>query len=142
MKLESRPLFAWQSLLSDRELLSAGLLWRIGDGKSVSNWFDKWIPQPTTFLVISPRSILSETSKVGDLIYGDPSEWNKSLIQSIFIDDEAELICNLSLSHYHQPDRLIWQATSLGDFTVRSTYHFEVERFDQQKGECSNFGRF
>jgi hypothetical protein len=141
-KLGSRPSFAWQSLLSDRELLSVGLLWRIGDGKSVSNWSDKWIPRPTMFSVISPCSVLLETAKVGDLIYGDPPKWNKSLIQSIFIDDEAELIYNLPLSRYHQPDRLIWQATSSDDFTVRSAYHFEMERFDQQKGECSNSGRF
>jgi ribonuclease HI len=141
-KLGSRPSFAWRSLLSGRELLSAGLLWRIGDGKSVSIWSDKWIPRPTMFSVISPCKVLPATAKVGDLIHGDPPDWNKNLIQSIFVDEDADLICNLPLSRYNQPDRLIWQATSSGEFTVRSAYHFEIERLERQKGECSNSGRF
>jgi ribonuclease HI len=141
-KLGSRSSFAWRSLLSGRELLSAGLIWRIGDGKSVSIWSDKWIPRPTMFSVISPCKVLPATAKVGDLIHGDPPDWNKNLIQSIFVDEDADLICNLPLSRYNQPDRLIWQATSSGEFTVRSAYHFEIERLERQKGECSKSGRF
>jgi ribonuclease HI/exonuclease III len=141
-KLGSRPSFAWRSLLAGRELLLAGLLWRIGDGKSVSIWSDKWIPRPTMFSVFSPCTVLPESAMVADLISGEPPEWNKGLIRSIFLDDEADLICDLPLSRYHQPDRLIWQATSSGEFTVRSAYHFEVERLDQKKGECSNSRQF
>ena len=141
-KLRSKPSFTWGSLLSGRELLSAGLLWRIGDGKSVSIWSDKWIPRPTSFSVMSPCTVLPKTTKVEDLIYGDPPKWNKSLIHSIFINDEADLICNLPLSRYHQLDRMIWQATSSGDFSVRNAYHCEMERLDQKKWECSNSGRF
>ena len=84
-KLGSRPSFAWRSLLTGHELLSVGLLWRIGDGKSVSIWSNKWIPRPTTFSVISPRTVLSETAKVADLISGEPPEWNKLLFGTFFL---------------------------------------------------------
>ncbi|XP_059440462.1 uncharacterized protein LOC132172916 [Corylus avellana] len=38
---------------------------------------------------------------------------------------------------YHHEDKLIWRATNLGEFLVRSAYHLEKERQDRTKGECS-----
>lgn len=36
---------------------------------------------------------------------------------------------------------MIWQGTSSGEFTVRSAYHFEVERQERKKGGSSTMGR-
>jgi hypothetical protein len=44
--LGNRPLYVWRSLLSAKELLQEGLVWRIGDGKSIKIWHDRWIPMP------------------------------------------------------------------------------------------------
>jgi hypothetical protein len=45
-KVGSRPSFAWRSILAARDLFKEGILWRIGDGKSVAIWKDRWIPRP------------------------------------------------------------------------------------------------
>jgi hypothetical protein len=37
--------FTWRSILHERDLLKEGLVWRIGDGKSVKVWEDNWIPR-------------------------------------------------------------------------------------------------
>jgi hypothetical protein len=51
----------------------------------------------------------------------------------------------ISLSRYHQPDVFCWRGITIGDFTVRSTYHMEKDRIERHKGvvsksyETSNF---
>ena len=136
--LESKPSFAWRSILVGRELLEVGMVWRIGDGKSVAIWLDRWIPRPTTFSVMSPCKTLPPTARVEELITGNPPEWNRGLIHSIFLEDKAEVILSIPLSKYNQPDRRIWQASSSGEFTVQSGYHFEVKRKEQLKGGGSS----
>ncbi|KAG8471906.1 hypothetical protein CXB51_036494 [Gossypium anomalum] len=37
------PSFTWRSLCSARELISNGLLWRIGSGEAVNIWNDSWL---------------------------------------------------------------------------------------------------
>jgi hypothetical protein len=46
----------------------------------------------------------------------------------------------MCLSKYQQNDKLIWVATTMGEFTVKSAYHLEKEIQDRKKGECSNLG--
>lgn len=43
-KIGSYPSFTWRSLCNARELISDGLLWRIGSGDSVNIWNDPWLP--------------------------------------------------------------------------------------------------
>ncbi|XP_042964668.1 uncharacterized protein LOC122298893 [Carya illinoinensis] len=44
-KLGFNSSYAWRSLYSSLRLLKKGLFWRIGDGKKVKIWGDKWIPR-------------------------------------------------------------------------------------------------
>ena len=42
--------------------------WQVGDGKSTRIWKDKWIPIPSTYQVISPRTLLPIDATVDILI--------------------------------------------------------------------------
>ena len=33
----------WESVVCSKDVLSAGLIWQIGNGSSVSFWFDNWL---------------------------------------------------------------------------------------------------
>jgi hypothetical protein len=136
--LGTRPSYAWRSILVGRELFKEGCFWRIGDGKSVSIWGDKWIPRPSTYSIFSPCKILPKEAKVAELIEEGSANWNKALIHSIFSNEEGEIICNIPVSKYHQKDKLIWAASTSGEFTVKSAYHLEKEIQDRKNGECSN----
>jgi len=136
--LGTRPSFIWRSILSARELLKQGLEWRIGDGKSIKVWGDKWLPTPITYEVQSPIRILDKEDTVAELIDPETKWWNISLIKSIFSEEEAKVITNIPLSPALSSDRLLWRGTKNGEFTVRSAYHLGREIQDQAGGQCSN----
>ena len=40
---------SWQAISHGLELLKKGLIWRIGDGRSIRVWRDNWIPRPFSY---------------------------------------------------------------------------------------------
>jgi hypothetical protein len=57
-KLGHKPSYAWRSLLKARQVLENGLVWRIGNGKQVKFWGNKWLLSSPDFWVhSSPNSI-------------------------------------------------------------------------------------
>jgi hypothetical protein len=56
-QLGSKPSYAWT-----RELLFEGLLWRVGDGRSIKIWDENWLPTPSTYEIQSiPRGLNENT---------------------------------------------------------------------------------
>jgi hypothetical protein len=81
-----------------KELLQQGLIWRVGDGRSIGIWGDRWIPTPVTHLVQSPQSILNADSKMECFFNRDLYGWDANLVNNIFTAKEAEVILNIPLS--------------------------------------------
>ena len=54
--------YAWKSILSARDVIWKGMVWRIGDGQSVRVKKNKWLPKGDSSSIISPlTTILPET---------------------------------------------------------------------------------
>lgn len=45
-QLGSRPSYAWRSIYQAREVLEAGLVWRVGNGEKIHFWGDIWLLTP------------------------------------------------------------------------------------------------
>lgn len=71
-------------------ILQDGLVWRVGDGREIKIWQDRWIPSPTTYSIQSPVSILDVEARVSLLIDVDTKWWNKHLVHAIFNKEEAQ----------------------------------------------------
>jgi hypothetical protein len=125
--LRQTPSFAWRSILSSKDLIKEGLIWRIGNGRTIQIWGDKWLPTLTTYAVQSPKKLLSKNATVSTLIDSDTKWWDRPLIHSIFCKEEAETISAIPLSKYDQQEMMICRGSSIGEFTVRSVYHLEKE---------------
>jgi hypothetical protein len=67
-RLGSNPSYVWRSLWGAKHLVQAEMLWRVGDGKSVKIWGDKWIDSTFLGKIQVPVRILGENDKVSDLI--------------------------------------------------------------------------
>ena len=115
-KLGSKPSFAWRSIHGAGEIVRDGLIWRIGDGKSVNIWRDRWIPTPSTFMIQSPPKILSRDANVRELIDQDTHRWNKSLVDNIFIKTESVTTQSIPVSNTNRQDIQIWRGTLNGVF--------------------------
>jgi hypothetical protein len=116
----------WKSLMSSKGLLQ-GLIWRIGDGRSIKIWQDRWLPTPTSYTVQSHPRVIPDSCTVSMLIDHEVCGWNSGLIIEIFNPEEAKVIVTLPLCPTLPPDRLVWKGTTNGIFSVRSANHMGME---------------
>jgi len=119
--------FVWRNLLSAKELLIEGLVWRIGDGKSIKIWQDRWLPTPISYSVQLPPRFVPDDSTVSVLIDSEMCGWKEDLITAIFSPEEARVVASILLCPTLPPDRLVWRGTKSGVFSVRSAYHMGME---------------
>jgi hypothetical protein len=42
-ELGRRPSYAWRSIWNAKKLLQEGLVWRVGDRRSIKIWKDRWL---------------------------------------------------------------------------------------------------
>jgi hypothetical protein len=133
-----RPSFIWRSFWNGRSLLEEGLSWRVGDGKRIGIWTNKWVLATSSEYLQSLVGVLDRNAKVCELLNTDTNWWNTSLIYEIFTVEEAELICGMTVCPRTREDRLVWRCTKNGEFTVKSVYHLAKDKFEVDKGSCSN----
>jgi ribonuclease HI len=135
--LGRKPSYAWRSIWNAKPLLREGLVWRVGDGKSIHIWGDKWLPTKNTHEVQSHIRIVDGGAKVCALIDDDTRWWNIPLVEAIFNVEESRIICSLPICPGSQVDKMVWGAAKNGQFTVRSAYHVAKEIGERYIGGSS-----
>jgi hypothetical protein len=74
---------------------------------------------------------------VSDLIDVSVKGWNCVLIDKSFSAYVANIIKNIPLCPSLPPDKIIWNGTSNGMFSVKSVYHMALDLLRRKNGECS-----
>ena len=120
--LGSNPSYSW-SIFNSLEVIRKGTRWRVGNGKQIHIWDDKWLPTPTTHKVITPPNNLLIFPMVSSLIDPATKWWRVDVIRATFLLFEAETILRIPLSQSLPEDKLIWMRNSHAKFTVKSAYH-------------------
>lgn len=99
----SRPSYAWRSILHGRELLSQGLLQKIGDGMNSRVWIDNWImdspPRPPRYRQDADVDL---TLKVGDLLDEQLGGWNSHRVREIIHEEDVERVLTTSFNFSHR----------------------------------------
>ena len=91
--------------------------WRVGNGQKIRIWYDKWLPNLSTFKVSSPKNLLEDHTRISELTDRERGEWKAKVVKSV------------------------WNSTSNGVFSVRSAYMVALNLRDQsERGSCSNDG--
>lgn len=93
----NNPSFSWRNIVGARQILDEGCFWRVGDGRTIKIWKDRWIPIPHNFKVMTPLRILDEEAIVAELIDVDSQRWNIPLINQVFLPHEAEIIKHIPI---------------------------------------------
>ena len=60
-RMGSNPSYAWRSIYKSLRVLKEGTRWRVGNGKRIHIWEDRWLPTPTTYKVTSPHLTLASS---------------------------------------------------------------------------------
>ncbi|KAL0009734.1 hypothetical protein SO802_004842 [Lithocarpus litseifolius] len=144
--LGHNPSYTWKSIMAAQELVKEGVMWRVGNGRDVKVWGDRWLPCSSSHGVISPRLFLHNDTRVGELIDTEVMCWKSSVVDSIFLPHKAEAIKGIPLSVRFPPDKLVWAETADGKFIVKSAYYLAVRiSFSDTRGsvsDCSLMRRF
>jgi hypothetical protein len=117
-QIGNRPSYTWRSIHQAIWALNKGSCWKIGTGDKINIWRDNWIPQQNGYKVLTAKANHSPTL-VSDLILKQPSTtWNDTLIDSIFLPFERDLIKQLPLTQEPMEDQIMWPHTINGCYTV------------------------
>ena len=60
--------YAWESIISTRDVIRRRMVWRVGDGQLIRIKEDRWLPMGTSSAIISPFPSVLPKTKVSELI--------------------------------------------------------------------------
>ena len=137
--LGSSPLYTWRSIFQSLEVIKSGTRWRVGNGRLIHIWEDKWLPTPSTFKVISRPREFGDFPMVSSLINQETKWWKPNVVRTLFLPFEADTILKIPLSQSLQMDSLIWIGNKKGLFIVKSAYFIAAKlQTDKDLGESSS----
>ena len=120
--------------------LKQGTRWRVGNGKKIHIWDNKWLPTSTTYKVISPPKDFGDFPMVVALIDVDTWRWRKDRLDSIFLPFEVETILKIPISYHIPKDSIIWVGNKKGIFFVKSAYYITRQVLNSNLQEESSVG--
>ncbi|KAF5468857.1 hypothetical protein F2P56_012970 [Juglans regia] len=112
-----------------------GLIWRVGNGQHVNIWSAKWLPFSPPYKIQSIREVDCWCEKVCDLIDPQMQQWKEPLLQELFTQQEITDIKSIPINMRGREDKLVWQFTTNGLYTVKSGYHLSKVLECAQEGE-------
>jgi len=115
-------------------VLKEGVVWRVGNGQNINIWSDPWLPRNFTRRPITPRG-RNLITKVDELIHPLTEQWDSSLLEQIFWEDDAQLIKSIPI-HPDMEDIIGWHYDPKGIFSVKSAY--KVHRDSVIRGQSRN----
>uniref|UniRef100_A0A2N9ISR7 Reverse transcriptase zinc-binding domain-containing protein n=1 Tax=Fagus sylvatica TaxID=28930 RepID=A0A2N9ISR7_FAGSY len=118
-----RPSYAWRSLAMGRSVLNVVMRWH---GQKIRIWHDPWLPLVGSCMVQSMSAGMNPKATVSDLLLEEPRRWNETLVRENFSEWEAGVIMSIQLRDNRRGDRLFWNETKTGVFSVRSAYHLQL----------------
>ena len=124
--------------MAAQKLVKQGCRWQVDDGNSIGIWNDKWLHGPSSFSVMSRPNTIPSDSRVSTLIEPSTRVWKMELMSKIFLPNDAQSILGIPLSSRSSPNKLVWEYTPNGKFTIRSAYKIALAGVVESNGESSN----
>uniref|UniRef100_A0A803PZ32 Reverse transcriptase zinc-binding domain-containing protein n=1 Tax=Cannabis sativa TaxID=3483 RepID=A0A803PZ32_CANSA len=112
--------FTWQSLLWGRNFLKRGLLWRVGNGQSISTVHSYWIP---SWRFIPYKGNVQPLDPSVSYFIDDNGCWSKDRLLEFFDHELVLVILVVPIGDPSLQDSFIWEHHPFGSFTVNFASH-------------------
>jgi hypothetical protein len=109
----------------------------VGDGSTIDVWSDPWLPRSWSRRPVTPKR-QSIISKVSELIDPYTGSWDRQLVQSIFFEQDSDVILAIPLREDMEDD-WAWHYEPKGCFTVKYAYKLskQLQQVALGQPECS-----
>lgn len=108
-KKKGSPSFIWSSLLETQDIIRKHSRWRVGNGKAIRIWGDKWLPSQVDAEIQTPPFPYLEEAPVSSLMKTGKNEWDDDIVREIFNNRDASQILSIPLPVVQREDKLIWK---------------------------------
>ncbi|GJN37087.1 hypothetical protein PR202_gb26009 [Eleusine coracana subsp. coracana] len=132
-----RSTVTWRAILHGRDILSSGMIKRIGSGVSVDVWNDHWIPSNVSMKPIG-RLDTASANTVADLIKQREREWDVDKLKENFTPLDIDGILKIKLSNNLMEDIRAWAYEKNGVYSVRSAYRLLKDMQIAEKDYAEN----
>ncbi|XP_050231746.1 uncharacterized protein LOC126680641 [Mercurialis annua] len=101
---------------------------RCNSGTRIRTLQDPWIPGKGNYLLSARGNVTADEipQLVCDLMNEDTCKWNSALVSRLFDEEDYAAILNIPIPYSHVADRLVWDFTKDGQYTVKSGYYKEL----------------
>lgn len=134
-RVSTRASWGWKSIVRGRSVVEGCMSWRVGDGKSINCWSDKWVgasPLRLTNGVETPEELA--TLKVSDFILQDMT-WDIVKLRDMLPDDFVDVIRGIPIPvDTQRSDRIYWAGEDTGKFTVCFAFNFIAGQEEDDHG--------
>ena len=124
------------------------LLWKVGSRDKVRFWEDNWLGGSHNLCLLYPRIFalsLDHGRTMREVGVWEDSTWNWQLrwrrVRFAWeVVQEEEMVSKISMYSFNRSfqDRQVWSGESSGEFTMRSTYEFQVARNSGESHDLFN----
>ena len=91
---------------------------RVGDGRTIDIWNDRWIPNKGNAKVTTAKPLDCKVRRVQEII--KEGKLNMSLMRTFLNEEDCKRISRIPISSYGGKDRMVWAYSSLGEYTVKT----------------------
>ena len=114
----------WRGVCRAWPMVENNVIWRIGDGKKIKFWSDRWLPQIdylSSHALVNLTDGMLET-KVADFVTSDDT-WNWHILCNLLPSHICEFIAGLAPpSPLAGLDVPAWKGSHDGNFSIKSAY--------------------
>lgn len=116
----SNPSYIWRSLMWSRDVLIFGVMWKVGNGKSIHTRKDAWISSLVTGRITSHVSYDSN-DRVKELL-NSQCRWDTEKLKTLFLPFKVDAIVRVPIQGANQEDARYWKFEKKGSYSVKTGY--------------------
>lgn len=121
-KLGHNPSFIWRNICEAKDLLIAGVRWRIGSGSNINILQQPWLSdQDNPYVTTIIQELEGKT--VNTLFQNEKKEWSSEVIQAAFNERDQKIILDTEISESAMEDLLCWNQEVTGQYSIKSAYN-------------------